>query len=190
MKHRPKPPAALVEKLHPRRFSGCSPKWCAIVGYILGQDWTDPAIAEMAVTSDGCVLARHKGDVGMNDFMGAQEDLWNNWRRYLTAAGLTTAEKRQAQRLFDAAVTKHGDERWIRENPSRSWVTSDGTHVRGGDLIEFWDMNAYHRGEKKKRVARVNRLLVFDDHVIAGGGMGEYVDDDNFIRVVSKRREV
>ena len=42
----------LTESLHPRRFAGMSGKMVAIVGYILGEKWSKPNIAEMVVTSD------------------------------------------------------------------------------------------------------------------------------------------
>jgi len=59
------------EKLHPKRFDGMSGKMAAIVGYILDEALTNPAINELVVTSDGFVLAQHDGDVGDNDFMGS-----------------------------------------------------------------------------------------------------------------------
>jgi hypothetical protein len=46
----------------------------------------------LAITSDGCVLARHDGDIGYNDFIGARSDLERNWNRLLDVAGLTTDE--------------------------------------------------------------------------------------------------
>ena len=47
---------ALAEKLHPDRFSAMSGKMAAIIGYILGESWTEPEIAALSVTSDGFVL--------------------------------------------------------------------------------------------------------------------------------------
>jgi len=47
-----------------------SGRMAAIVGYILGERWTDPPIAELTVTSDGYLLARLVGDVGANEFIG------------------------------------------------------------------------------------------------------------------------
>jgi hypothetical protein len=330
------PEHTIVQLLHPKRFPGMSGRMAAIVGYVLGQKWSSPAIAEMTVTTDGGVLARHEGDIGFNAFLGDQRDLIENWRRLLHVAGLSEAQRKQAQSLFNRRVGKWGDKRWVRENPSHAhravreqskgrylyckcgavrsrdefghasgrwhscdtcrvparanprgsswisrngvhvrvgdfvdftchggtrigrdyqkkrtgkviavrgdhvvtdfvrehvysggvrsrepgyvvsdsnfigvskrknpslgmpgmphtWVTEKGVHVRGGDLIEFWDMG-YGRGrgaKPEKRTARVNKMLVFDDHVqVNRGSFGERVDDKNFIRVVSKRREV
>ncbi|HVB11986.1 MAG TPA: hypothetical protein VNE86_02550, partial [Nitrososphaerales archaeon] len=55
-----------------------SPKMAAIVGYFLDEKFTDPAINEMAITSDGFVMAGHEGDIGLNDMIGTDEDLNRN----------------------------------------------------------------------------------------------------------------
>lgn len=92
------------QKLHPRRFKGMSPKMASIVGFVLGERFTDPAIEDMIVTVDGCVLAQHEGDVGFNDFVGAKSDLVRNWNNLLDAAGLTPEERIEAEKLFKAKV--------------------------------------------------------------------------------------
>jgi hypothetical protein len=46
----------LIDKLRPDRFSAMSGKMAAIVGYILNEPFSDPAISELVVTSDGFVL--------------------------------------------------------------------------------------------------------------------------------------
>ncbi len=98
----------LEQKLDPRRFTAMSGKMAAILACILRTDrWqTEPAIAELIVTSDGGLLARHEGDIGANDFMGRVEDLESNLRRLVRVAGLTQAEQRafrkmRAQRITD-----------------------------------------------------------------------------------------
>ena len=95
----------LVEKLHPHRFPGMSGKMAAIVGCILEQTWTSPVIAELAVTSDGHVLARHEGDCGCNDYLGTATDLEANWRRLLDVAGLTPVEHQEATVVYQRAMT-------------------------------------------------------------------------------------
>ncbi len=90
----------LARKLNPARFPGMSPRMAAIVGCILDREFTEPTIAELAVTSDGCVLARHAGDIGFNDFLGARSDLECNWRRLLDVAGLNDEERRLAERKY------------------------------------------------------------------------------------------
>lgn len=42
---------ALADKLHPDRYSAMSGKMAAIVGYILGESWTEPVIGALSVTS-------------------------------------------------------------------------------------------------------------------------------------------
>lgn len=43
----------LADKLHPDRFTEMSGKMAAIIAFVLGEDWTDPAIRWMSVSSDG-----------------------------------------------------------------------------------------------------------------------------------------
>ena len=45
----------LADKLHPDRFSSMSGRMAAIVAYVLGESWTEPAIESLSVTSDGFV---------------------------------------------------------------------------------------------------------------------------------------
>lgn len=44
---------SLTAKLHPDRFTAMSPKMTAIIAYVLGEEWTDPQIGWMSVSSDG-----------------------------------------------------------------------------------------------------------------------------------------
>jgi hypothetical protein len=97
----------LSDKLHPRRFPGMSGRMAAIVGYLLGKKWTEPGIAELAVTSDGHVLAGHDGDCGCNHYVGLAADLERNWLALLEAARLTDDERAEAARLYGQAVTDH-----------------------------------------------------------------------------------
>jgi hypothetical protein len=90
----------LAQKLHPVRFPGMSSKMAAIVGCILDRQYTQPSISELVITSDGSVLARHDGDIGYNDFIGARSDLERNWKRLLDVAGLTNDERQFAKRKY------------------------------------------------------------------------------------------
>ena len=82
----------LVEKLRPDRFTAMSGKMAAIVGYILDERFSDPAISELVVTSDGFVLAQTEGEVGANDMLGTEVDLNRNLLDLIEAAGLTAEE--------------------------------------------------------------------------------------------------
>jgi len=88
------------EKLHPSRFEGMSPKMAAIVGYVCDEQFTDPAINELVITSDGFVLAEHVGEVGANTMMSEESDLLRNWRNLLDAAGLTPEERSEAEAAY------------------------------------------------------------------------------------------
>ncbi len=94
----------LTESLHPRRFPGMSGKMAAIVGYILGEVWSKPSIAEMVVTSDGFVLAQNEGHVGFNTIIGTAADLERNWNNLLRAAGLTGEERHEACERYRKTV--------------------------------------------------------------------------------------
>jgi len=92
------------EELHPGRFEGMSSKMAAIVGYISDETYTDPAINELVITSDGFVLLEHVGDVGANNFFGEESDLLRNWNNLLDAAGLTPEERTQAEDAYQSHV--------------------------------------------------------------------------------------
>jgi hypothetical protein len=99
--------AGLIRKLDPRRFPGMSGKMAAIVGYILEERFTEPAIAEMAVTSDGFVLAAREGDSGANELLGSRRDLDRNLVTLLTATpDLTEGEVALFGRLQRERITR------------------------------------------------------------------------------------
>jgi len=50
----------------------------AILGCLLGEDWTTPKLIEMVITPDGHVLGRCDGDPSFKVFLGASEDLIKN----------------------------------------------------------------------------------------------------------------
>ena len=95
---------SLAEKLNPNRFPDMSPFMAAVVGYVLGESFTDPQIAEMTVSeAENLAYFRKEDDAG---FSGIQslEDLRGNWNRLLDAADLTVDERREAVELFRAKV--------------------------------------------------------------------------------------
>lgn len=95
---------ALKNKLRPSRFPGMSPFMAAIVGYVFGESFTDPEIAELKVSeSENLVYIRKAGAVGF-DGIESLDDLRENWNRLLDAAGLTADERKEAVRLFVAKV--------------------------------------------------------------------------------------
>jgi urease accessory protein UreF len=82
-----------------------SGKMAAIVGYILGEHWTEPEVAELVITSDGLVLARERGDCGCNTIIGSAQDLERNVSNLLYAATLTPEERQQWEALYRLRVT-------------------------------------------------------------------------------------
>jgi hypothetical protein len=50
----------------------------AILGCLLGEDWTTPRLIEMLITPDGQMLGRCDGDPSFKAFLGASEDLIKN----------------------------------------------------------------------------------------------------------------
>jgi hypothetical protein len=96
----------LTDKLNPVRFPGMSPFMAAIVGYVLGESFTDPTIAELTVSEhENYVYIRPEGAVGF-DGIQSLEDLRNNWNRLLDVAGLTDEERKEAVGLFNLKVAK------------------------------------------------------------------------------------
>lgn len=55
-----------------------SPHFQAILGCLLGEDWTTPRLVEMVITPDGHVLGRCDGEASFKAFLGASEDLLRN----------------------------------------------------------------------------------------------------------------
>lgn len=76
----------------------------ALVGYVLGTTFVEPTIAELAVTSDGFVLAQPEGNAGVPHYLGRYADVLRNWLHLLAAAGLTNSEFMEAQARFAAKV--------------------------------------------------------------------------------------
>jgi hypothetical protein len=97
----------LNDKLHPRRFPGMSGRMAAVVGYILGEVWSKPRIAELVITSDGWLLARNAGHIGFDTIIGTAEDLERNWGNLMRTAGLTGEERQDAGERYRRAVRSY-----------------------------------------------------------------------------------
>jgi hypothetical protein len=50
----------------------------AILGCLLGEDWTTPRLIEMVIAPDGHLLGRCDGEASFKVFLGASEDLIKN----------------------------------------------------------------------------------------------------------------
>lgn len=87
-------PEGLEEKLNPRRFSNMSSKMAALVGWILAEEYTNPSIAELVVTSDGYLMARITNDTGFNHLIGKMSDFEHNVNNLLSCTpDLTDKDK-------------------------------------------------------------------------------------------------
>lgn len=60
----------------------------AILGALLGEDWSTPKIEEMRITPDRCLLARVEGEATFKAFLGAEADLIRNVHGISEVAGL------------------------------------------------------------------------------------------------------
>lgn len=101
----------LAAKLRPERFTEMSGKMAAIVGYILDEPFSDPAISELVVTSDGFVMAEREGQPGTSEIFGTEVDLNRNLLDLVTAAGLTEEQVQEFGRLQRERVTRYGSRR-------------------------------------------------------------------------------
>src|SRR5437773_8079842 len=64
----------------------------AILGCLLGEDWTTPRLAEMVITPDGHLLGRCDGEAAFKAFLGASEDLIKNIHGVAPVAALAGDE--------------------------------------------------------------------------------------------------
>lgn len=74
---------------------------------ILDERFSDPAISELVVTSDGFVLAQTEGEVGANDVIGEEADLNRNLLTLIQAAGLSEEEVREFGRLQRERIRRY-----------------------------------------------------------------------------------
>ena len=65
-----------------------SGQFTAILGCLLGEDWSTPRIEERYPTPDHCLLARVEGQVSHQQFLGAEQDLVRNVHGVAQVAGL------------------------------------------------------------------------------------------------------
>jgi hypothetical protein len=93
---------SVAAKVHPQRFPNMSGKMAAILGHLLNQTWTDPAMVELVITSDGFLLGRHEGEITCKRLLGAESALRDNLKTLIQIAdvGLTGEEKEYLMKLF------------------------------------------------------------------------------------------
>ena len=102
--HDPRINQRLITKLNPERFPNMSLEMAAIMGYLLDQPYTTPAIVELRITPDEFVIGRT--DDQMKSFhLGEAADLRANLRRLGMAAELNDVEWAE---FLDLAYRKLG----------------------------------------------------------------------------------
>jgi hypothetical protein len=85
------PKAGLIRKLDPSRLR-VSTKLHAILGCLLGQEWTTPLLTALCITGDGHVLGEREGDAGFNLYLGDAADLERNIRGVCRAVAASQTE--------------------------------------------------------------------------------------------------
>ena len=81
----------LLAKLNPERFPNISLHMAAVMGYLLDQPYTEPAIVELQMTPDDAVIGRTSDQI-KSFYLGEGADLRANLRRLGMAAGLDDEE--------------------------------------------------------------------------------------------------
>ncbi len=97
---------SLHRKLDPQRFPNMSLQMAAILGFVLGREYTTPTLADVQVTPDGHVLGWpvEQEGVGHSMHLGAAADLRANLSRLGMAAGLDQEEWTQFAALVRSGL--------------------------------------------------------------------------------------
>jgi len=96
------PSTSLLAKLDPDRYPGMTMTFAAILGYVCGEQWTQPVILDIDIVDD-VMLAMSKGQM-LPNFLGEVPDVRVNLRRLGMAAGLTPEEWREYQQLIETRL--------------------------------------------------------------------------------------
>jgi hypothetical protein len=67
-----------LDRVRKLRAVQVSEHFQAILGCLLGEDWTTPRLVEMVITPDGHMLGRCDGEASFSAFLGASQDLLKN----------------------------------------------------------------------------------------------------------------
>lgn len=97
----------IKEQIDPRRGSSLSPMFIAILGWVIDKKLTQPPIAQITITSDHFVLAMSHDDIGFNQFIGAEDDLWRNLQNWFKACELDKATITVLCQNIEARIQRH-----------------------------------------------------------------------------------
>lgn len=96
----------LIQRFSPDRLN-VSGKMHAILGVLLGQRWTEPWYAGIAVTSDGHVIGTLPN--GHSEYLAVVSDLEENLRGVVETVGLTASERLRLAAIIESNVEVHGE---------------------------------------------------------------------------------
>ena len=97
--------SSLPTALNPHQFEDVPEPMAAFIGYVLDTRFTDPAIHDLMVTREGCVMVRLGSTLGSYQQLGSLIDLQRAWRKLLTAADLSPGERAEAEAAFAMRVS-------------------------------------------------------------------------------------
>lgn len=95
-----------------------SGRMTAILALAFNEQWTEPAIATLHITSDGFCLIERVGDVGANEFLGGESSLWRNVEEAGEAAGLTPDERAWLREQIERHVERAGQQNELWRPPT------------------------------------------------------------------------
>ena len=96
------PSISLLEKLDPDRYPNMSMTFAAILGYVCGEQWTQPVILDIDIVED-VMLAMSDGQF-LPKLLGEVPDVLVNLRRLGMAAGLNPDEWAEYQQRVETRL--------------------------------------------------------------------------------------
>jgi hypothetical protein len=96
------PSTRLLAKLDPDRYPNMSLTFVAILGYVCGEQWTQPVILSIEIVDD-VMLAMSEGQ-WLPNFVGEVSDVRVNLRRLGMAAGLTSEEWTEYRQMVETRL--------------------------------------------------------------------------------------
>ena len=115
------PSAGLLEKLDPDRYPNMSMTFAAILGYVCGEQWTQPVILDIDVVED-VMLATSDGQF-LPNLLGKVSDVLPDLR---TTKGLTVEKIEGFAVLANGDALLVNDNDGVDENNGETWLFNLG----------------------------------------------------------------
>ena len=93
----------LVEALHPTQVK-TSGRFTAVLGFILDQDWSEPRITALTVTSDGFAMVATSEDSLMNQFLTEASNIERDLVAIAKVAELSDNETQALMAIYHARI--------------------------------------------------------------------------------------